>query len=60
LQERTLSGLSRLTVVDFDKPSDRENITLGQRLLLANRHECYHVGTTELLRSLAGKHEAIL
>ncbi len=60
LQQRTLSGISRLTVADFDQPSDRENITLGQRLILANRHECYHAGSTELLRQLAGKNDQVL
>ncbi len=60
LQERTLSGISRLTVADFDQPSDRENVTLGQRLFLANRHEVYHVGSTELLRQLAGKNDQVI
>lgn len=60
LQERTLSGLSRLTVADLDKPSDLETQTLGRRLITMNRHECYHTGATELLRALAGNTDQVM
>ena len=60
LQQRTLAGLERMTAADFERPSDVEAYTLGQRLLTLLRHEAYHTGQTEQLRELAGKNDKVL
>ena len=61
-QERIASALSRLGEAGLDAewdPEDRKS-TIGKRVFFLYFHETYHVGQTELMRQLAGKHDHII
>ena len=61
-QERiaaALAGMSDEVLMEMRQDGDR-TLPLGTLLHFANWHETYHVGQTELLRSLAGKTDKVI
>ncbi len=48
------------TLADMMLPSDRPNMTMGERIAQSVWHEGYHTGNTEALRQLAGKDDQVI
>ncbi|HEU5368605.1 MAG TPA: DinB family protein [Ktedonobacterales bacterium] len=62
-QERIAAALGRMSEADMAREltlSNDRKMTLGQRVFFYYFHETYHVGQTELLRQLAGKHDKVI
>jgi hypothetical protein len=62
-QERIAAALERTSEDDLAREmtlSNDRKATLGQRVFFLYFHETYHVGQTELLRHLAGKHDKVI
>ena len=62
-QERIAAALERMSEADMaceQTLSNGRKATLGQRVFFLYFHETYHVGQTELLRQLAGKHDKVI
>lgn len=61
-QQRIAEALTRLGEEGLAAewgPEDRKS-TVGKRVFFLYFHETYHVGQTELMRQLAGKHDHII
>jgi hypothetical protein len=58
--EQIVACLRTKTLADMLQPSDRPNMTMGERLAHSAWHEAYHAGNTEALRQLAGKDDQVI
>ena len=59
-QERIIACLKTKSVEDLDQPSDRPNMTLGERMAFGAWHEGYHAGNIDILRQMVGKNDTII
>lgn len=59
-QEQIAACLKTRTFADMLLPSDRPNMTMGERLGHSVWHEAYHTGNTEALRQLAGTDDQVI
>jgi len=59
-QEQIVACLKSKTFADMLLPSDRPNMTMGERLAHSVWHEAYHTGNTEALRQLAGMDDQVI
>ncbi|HVU14824.1 MAG TPA: DinB family protein [Phototrophicaceae bacterium] len=59
-QEQIVACLKTKSAADFEGPSDRPNLTLGERMAYGAWHEGYHVGNIDILRQMVGKNDNII
>jgi uncharacterized damage-inducible protein DinB len=59
-QEQIVACLQTKTFEDMKLPSDRPNMSMGERLGHSVWHEAYHTGNTEALRQLAGMDDQVI
>ncbi len=59
-QEQIIACLKSKSVDDFNQPSDRPNMNMGERVAFGAWHEGYHAGNLDILRQMVGKNDQVI